>query len=88
MLHAGRKDDVSALDGITTYLAWHGIRAESEELGNGEDPELLIMKRIAELRAQMLVMGGYTHSRAREFVFGGVTQHMLHATRVPLFLAH
>lgn len=88
VLRAGPSDGAAALESVTSYLAWHGVRAQAEELGGHGDPELLIAKRVAEVGASMLVMGAYTHSRAREFVFGGVTRHMLQESRVPLFLAH
>ena len=88
VLHAGQADNASSLDGVVSYLAWHGIRAEAEQLGSTGDPELLIANRVSAVGASMLVMGAYTHSRAREFVFGGVTRHMLRDARVPLLLAH
>lgn len=88
VLRAGRADNAASLQGVANYLAWHGISAETEELGTADDPEILVADRVANLGAQMLVMGAYTHSRAREFVFGGVTHHMLKTARVPLLLAH
>lgn len=38
--------------------------------------------------AGLLVMGGYGHSRLREWVFGGVTEHVLHASALPVLVAH
>jgi nucleotide-binding universal stress UspA family protein len=38
--------------------------------------------------ADMIVMGGYVHSRLREMVFGGVTQSLLKSSPVPLFLSY
>jgi nucleotide-binding universal stress UspA family protein len=38
--------------------------------------------------ADMLVMGGYVQSRLREMIFGGVTQSLLKASPVPLFMSH
>jgi nucleotide-binding universal stress UspA family protein len=43
---------------------------------------------VAHARPDLLVMGAYGHSRAREFVLGGATEHVLSAPKVPLFLAH
>jgi nucleotide-binding universal stress UspA family protein len=86
LLHAGREP--GGLDEIVSYLAWHDIAATAEELGGKDDPEVLIARKVVDLGASMLVMGAYTHSRAREFVFGGVTRRMLQEARVPLFLAH
>jgi nucleotide-binding universal stress UspA family protein len=36
----------------------------------------------------MIVMGGYGHSRAREFVFGGVTRELSGSPMLPLFMSH
>jgi nucleotide-binding universal stress UspA family protein len=36
----------------------------------------------------LLVMGGYGHSRLREFVFGGATRGILSAMTVPVFMSH
>jgi len=39
-------------------------------------------------RADLLVMGGYGHSRLREWVFGGFTEHVLADAPLPLLIAH
>ena len=39
-------------------------------------------------RADLLVMGGYGHSRVREWVFGGFTTHVLAGAPLPVLLAH
>jgi nucleotide-binding universal stress UspA family protein len=37
----------------------------------------------------VMVLGGYGHSRLREFVFGGVTRHVLrHGAPFAVLLAH
>ena len=41
-----------------------------------------------ELGADMLVMGAYQHSPLREFLFGGVTRHMLAHADLPMLLRH
>jgi nucleotide-binding universal stress UspA family protein len=38
--------------------------------------------------ADVLVMGGYGHSRLRELVFGGFTRHVLNSSPLPVFLFH
>jgi nucleotide-binding universal stress UspA family protein len=38
--------------------------------------------------AEYVVMGGYSHSRAGEFLFGGVTRQLLHDCSVTLVMAH
>ena len=36
----------------------------------------------------LVVMGGYGHSRLREMILGGVTHHMLSSASVPVLMAH
>jgi nucleotide-binding universal stress UspA family protein len=40
------------------------------------------------LKADLIVMGGYGHSRLREWLLGGVTYELLHKSPVPLLVAH
>ena len=42
----------------------------------------------ADCSADFMVMGGYGHSRLREFVLGGVTRSMLHSMVVPTLMSH
>ena len=42
----------------------------------------------ADLSADMLVMGCYGHSRAREWVLGGASRTLLASMTVPVFIAH
>jgi nucleotide-binding universal stress UspA family protein len=38
--------------------------------------------------ADLIVLGGYGHSRVREWLLGGVTYTLMHQSPVPLLLAH
>ena len=38
--------------------------------------------------ADLTVMGGFGHSRFREFILGGVTRELSASTSVPLLLSH
>ena len=40
------------------------------------------------LPAELVVMGGYGHSRLKETVFGGVTREMLESMTVPTLMSH
>jgi nucleotide-binding universal stress UspA family protein len=88
LLHAGPVAKAIGLDRVVSYLSWHGIEAQGEELGDSDVPEQLIVGKASEIGAAMLVMGAYSHSRAREFVFGGVTRYMMQSAQLPLLLAH
>jgi nucleotide-binding universal stress UspA family protein len=54
---------------------------------NGDAAETL-RDAATRFEADMIVMGGYVHSRLREMVLGGVTQSLLRQSPVPLFMAH
>lgn len=48
----------------------------------------VVMNHAADNRADLLVMGGYGHSRWREFVLGGATRGVLSSMTVPTLMAH
>ena len=80
----GRRDEVDRLVG---YLGWHGIKPQVQRLSPsplGGAETLLAVS--AETR--LLVMGGYGHSRLREWVFGGFTQRVLADAPMPVLMAH
>lgn len=81
------RTDADAADDLLAYLARHGITADAHVL----EPELSIgeevLMEVESLSADLLVMGGYTHSRLRQTLFGGVTHHVLENGRLPLLLA-
>jgi len=70
------------------YLSRHGIHAElrAEPRGNGGIAGKLVSYAV-ENGTSYIVMGGYSHSRAGEFVFGGVTRELLKQCPVPLVMA-
>ncbi len=47
-----------------------------------------LLSRAADSGADLMVMGGYGHSRLREFVLGGVTRSILHSMTVPVLMSH
>jgi nucleotide-binding universal stress UspA family protein len=75
--------------GVAAHLAEHGVAVrvkpvESDRRGMGE----LILAQAGEEGAELLVMGGYGHSRFRELLLGGVTRHMIERATLPVMLAH
>jgi nucleotide-binding universal stress UspA family protein len=47
-----------------------------------------LLATAAEVGADLLVMGGYNHSRVRELILGGVTEHVLRSATLPVLIAH
>jgi nucleotide-binding universal stress UspA family protein len=74
---------------LMNYLALHGVKAEAAWLGT--DKQVVgdcLRGCIEESGVTLLVMGAYTTGRARQMLFGGITQKVLTEPGVPALLAH
>ena len=88
---SARGADASARARFLAYLGRHGLaaRIESDNLHDGDiGVGDWLLSRIADLDADLLVMGGYGHPRWRERVLGGATRAILGAMTVPVLMAH
>jgi nucleotide-binding universal stress UspA family protein len=75
--------------GLARYLTRHGIKARLKPVqSSGQGIADVILDQVREEGADLLVMGGYGHSRFREMMLGGVTRHMLEHAPVPMLFAH
>lgn len=75
------------LDG---YLRLRGVEAVWHREG-GDEPKAvgdLLLSRAFDLEADLLVLGCYGHSRAREWVLGGTSRTVLRSMTVPVLMAH
>jgi nucleotide-binding universal stress UspA family protein len=77
--------DVNA---FTTSLKWHGINAKPRMFTMNGDQSGRLQAEAMDAGAQVLVLGAYSHSRMREFVFGGVTDDIINAANMPVLMAH
>jgi nucleotide-binding universal stress UspA family protein len=74
---------------IALFLARHGVKATAAQQSAPEiDIGPQILSRAADTSADLIVMGGYGHSRLRELVLGGVTRSMLEVMTVPVLMSH
>jgi len=80
----------SALGGdLARYLAWQGVTALTEKVAPGKRVVgEVLLKACADDRADLLVMGAYTHSRLRQLILGGVTQFVLANAELPVLMGH
>jgi len=72
-------------------LVWHGVRARGHLLrprDAGEGIGAALLREAVDHEATMLVMGGFTRSRVRGFLMGGVTRHVLRNPVIPVLMAH
>ena len=71
------------------HLQRNGIEATSMEVQRGKrSVGEAILETAAEASADLLVKSAYTHSRARQFIFGGGTSHILAEAQLPVLMAH
>jgi nucleotide-binding universal stress UspA family protein len=84
----GGEGDVPAAD-AALHLARHGLRAEAAHIAATEitDGDALL-DYAADRGCDLIVIGGYGHSRMREFVLGGVTRRLLQSMTVPVLMSH
>lgn len=74
---------------ITTHLARKGVKVELRNIdGMGRTAEAALTDEAKAAGADLLVMGGYGHSRLREFVFGGVTRAVSRGCPIPVLMSH
>ena len=74
---------------IARHLARHGLTVTVHvDSSGGDEPGDVLLRRCRELGAGLLVMGGYSHSRLREWALGGTTRYVLKHATLPVFMAH
>jgi len=84
----GQRAHGEVADRLMAGLRWHGVPVSVRHLepdGHGAADTLLAAARE---QAALLVMGGYGHSRLREWIFGGFTLRVLRGCEVPVVMAH
>jgi nucleotide-binding universal stress UspA family protein len=85
---SAKSDEMPGAD-IAHHLARHGAKAEIDRIVSTEiDVANTILSHAADVSADLLVMGGYGHSRLREFILGGATRGILAAMTVPTLMSH
>jgi len=84
----GKQDEIEGAD-MGHHLARHGLKVDVTRIMRGElDVEDVLLSHAADSGADFMVMGGYGHSRLREFVLGGVTRSILRTMTVPTLMSH
>jgi len=94
ILEVSRRRHEAATDGATVadlidHLARHGISATAARTiaADISVPDALL-SYVADINADLLVAGGYGHSRLRERILGGITHELLQHLTLPVLLSH
>jgi nucleotide-binding universal stress UspA family protein len=84
----GKSDEIPGAD-IAHHLARHGLEVELKRIVSVDvDVTNTILSHAADIGGDLLVMGGYGHSRMREFMLGGVTRGILTSMTLPTLMSH
>ncbi len=84
-----RKNDEVTGVRMSEHLARHGASVSVKRIAKGDlSVQDAILSYAADSSADFMVMGGYGHSRLREFILGGVTRSILNSMTVPVLMSH
>jgi len=74
---------------IGQHLSRHGLNVGVKRIIVGDiDITSAILNQAADTSADLMVMGGYGHSRLREYILGGVTRGILLAMTLPTLMSN
>jgi len=83
-----KSDEMPGAD-VAEHLARHGVNVTVQRIARGDiNVQDALLNYAADSTADMMVMGGYGHSRLRDFILGGVTRGMLASITVPTLMSH
>ncbi|UPG83859.1 universal stress protein [Luteibacter aegosomatis] len=75
--------------GIAAHLERHGVRCSvAVERSRGRSKGQVILQRANRSRTQLIVAGGYGHSRVRRWVLGGTTRTLFRNASIPVLFSH
>ncbi len=83
------KDGAVETSFINEYFKHHGVNVEVLVLDSEKKsvPQVLLHEA-RSIKAGLIVMGAYGHSRLREWILGGATREMIETSEIPLLMAH
>ena len=93
-IHLTIADDPGAIEApareLEDYLRLHGVQAPLQQHAPVPDESAgdALLSLAADVGADLLVMGCYGHSRARELVLGGASRTVLRSMTLPVLMAH
>lgn len=92
-VHVARWSEPGVADGaepdVEASLRRHGITAiMHRDTARDRDVGELLLSRAADLGADLIVMGCYGHTRAREWALGGASRSVLQSLTVPVLMSH
>ncbi len=85
----GAEDADAQIADVAKYLERHDVRvAERISTVADEDEENILLDLATQHRVNLIVAGAYGRTRLSEWIFGGVTRHILMNSPVPCLLSN
>lgn len=91
MVEDGKADSERASErgaGIIEHLTHHGLPVSLKIMPRQEKVSKTLLAEAATVGADLLVMGGFGHSRLREWAMGGTTRAVLSTATLPVLVGH
>lgn len=85
-MHHGEDPGVDIAGHLARYDL--NVNVVSQPRHGNEAVATTLLRHAAESGAQLLVAGGYGHSRLREWMLGGTTRELLQAIHLPILFSH
>jgi nucleotide-binding universal stress UspA family protein len=86
---SGVEEEANLGKDAVKHLKHHGIRASLHYIKSRDgNVGAALIDEAKRMKADLIVMGGYGHSRLREWLLGGTTYEMMHHAPMPLLIAH
>ena len=84
-----RRGDALSVEHLVKFLKLHDVKAEARGArSHGEAVGDTICSKAIDFHCDLLVMGGYGHSRAREHLLGGPTHSVIEHMTIPVLMSH
>jgi nucleotide-binding universal stress UspA family protein len=88
VLQASASAETQPGEDIALFLARHGVHCEVSSQCSPIEVGPCLLSMACDLGSDLIVMGGYGHSRLREMLLGGATAAILESMTVPVLIAH
>jgi nucleotide-binding universal stress UspA family protein len=73
---------------LSAHLTNHGIKTEPVVIQTRSEEPIALRRQMEQADYDLLVMGGYSHPKWLEFIFGGATQSILLSSKIHVLVSH
>ncbi len=83
------QSDSNPGDDMAALLTRHNLKVTVDQIPSaGKDVSDVLLQHAVDKDADLIVMGGYGHSRLREWLLGGTTRDLIKKAEIPILMAH